>query len=580
MSEKSYPTLSLCMIVKDEEEFLPRCLESVKDVVDEMVIVDTGSTDRTVEIAEAYGAKVYSHPWRDSFSEARNYGLQFATGDWILQLDADEELAREDALILKEILRTVDKVPEVNAIFVAIHNIFKGGVAKHYFQRIFRRGHGHYEGIVHNQLVYEGYAATSEIKVYHYGYDLSLERMERKFLRTSGLLHRHLKEHPEDTFSWSNLVRVYRSWKKFDRAVEIGEDAITRLRKLMAPSHWQMIAYDTAYSHMMSGNLDRAEELCLEVLKDFPKNLDVLFTLAAIRMKQGRYQEAIETFRDFLRARKEEYHKPRFSYLVVDSYGFEDRAWFNIGEAYRLMGQLTYAEEPYLLAIRNNPKMGLYYRNLAALYSHLGRINDQISALRWAQEEGIEERWVFWELGFAYWRKGDLPKAEETYREGLSKNPDDPDMDNALAQVLLYLGRTGEAEEILQRALEGNQGHIGLWITLGLLSAHRGDRDRVTEVVEKVEAMNPPCGVYRDLGKLCRAVGEWEKGAELLERYLPEQPRDVEALTELASCYAQMGRYRAALEGYKAAAKIDPRHPGIKEEIQALGRMIRGIALR
>lgn len=574
MTMSGYPTLSLCMIVKDEEEFLPKCLESVKDVVDEMVIVDTGSTDRTVEIARAYGAKVYHHPWQDSFSEARNYGLQFARCDWILQLDADEELAREDAPLLKEILRAVDKVPEVNAIFVAIHNIFKGGVAKHYFQRIFRRGHGHYEGIVHNQLVYDGFAATSEIKVYHYGYDLSPERMERKFLRTSGLLHRHLEEHPEDTFSWSNLVRVYRSWKKFEKAVEIGEDAIARLRDKMSPSHWQMIAYDTAYSHMMLGDLDRAEELCREVLEDFPKNLDVLFTLAALRMKQERYQEAIETFREFLRARKEEYRRPRFSYLVVDSYGFEDRAWFNIGEAYRLMGQPSLAEEPYLLAIRHNPKMGIYYRNLAALYGRSGRGEDQISVLERARNEGIGEGWLFWELGFAYWRKGDLRKAEEVYREGLSHDPENPDMANALAQVLLDKGDVYEAGEVLERSLKGNSDHIGLLLTLGLLRARRGDREGVMEVVRRVGALDPPNGVYKDLGKLCRAIGEWEKAVELFERYLPGNPQDVDALSELASCYARMGKHRAALEGYKAVASIDPRHPGLKEGIRMLRSML------
>jgi len=562
------------MIVRDEEEFLPKCLESVKDVVDEMVIVDTGSTDRTVEIARAYGAKVYHHPWQDSFSEARNYGLQFAKGDWILQLDADEELAREDAPILKEVLRAVDKVPEVNAIFVAIHNIFKGGVAKHYFQRIFRRGHGHYEGIVHNQLVYEGFATTSEIKVYHYGYDLSPERMERKFLRTSGLLHRHLEQHPEDTFSWSNLVRVYRSWKKFEKAVEVGEDTIERLRDKMSTSQWQMIAYDTAYSHMMLGDLDRAEELCEEVLEDFPRNLDVLFTLAAVRMKQERHQEAIETFRKFLRARKEEYRRPRFSYLVVDSYGFEDRAWFNIGEAYRLMGQLSFAEEPYLLAIRYNPKMGIYYRNLAALYGHLGRGEDQISVLERARNEGISERWLFWELGFAYWRKGDLRRAGEIYREGLSHDPEDLDMANALAQVLLYKGETYRAGEVIERGLKGNGGHVGLLLTLGLLRVQSGDREGVMEVVRKVRASDPHTGVYKDLGKLCRAIGEWEKAVELLERYLVGNPQDVDALNELALCYARMGKHKAALEGYKTVASIDPCHPGLKEGIRMLRRMV------
>ena len=86
------PSLSACMIVKNEEKFLAQCLNSIKDAVDEIIIVDTGSTDKTVEIAQSFGAKVYHHPWRNSFSEARNHSLSYATCDWILQIDADEAL--------------------------------------------------------------------------------------------------------------------------------------------------------------------------------------------------------------------------------------------------------------------------------------------------------------------------------------------------------------------------------------------------------------------------------------------------------------------------------------------------------
>ena len=85
------------MIVKNEEEMLPGCLEAVRDAVDEMVIVDTGSSDRTVEIAESFGAKVVHFPWNGSFADARNCSLDHATGDWVLYLDADEHLVPEDA---------------------------------------------------------------------------------------------------------------------------------------------------------------------------------------------------------------------------------------------------------------------------------------------------------------------------------------------------------------------------------------------------------------------------------------------------------------------------------------------------
>ncbi len=97
--------LSLCMIVKNEEEMLPGCLTPLVGVVDEMIVVDTGSTDRTVAIAESFGATVVSFPWNGSFSDARNASLDAATGDWVMYLDADEHLEAEDADTLRDLLQ-------------------------------------------------------------------------------------------------------------------------------------------------------------------------------------------------------------------------------------------------------------------------------------------------------------------------------------------------------------------------------------------------------------------------------------------------------------------------------------------
>ncbi|HIG95637.1 TPA: glycosyltransferase family 2 protein, partial [Candidatus Woesearchaeota archaeon] len=92
--------LSLCMIVKDEERFLSACLESVRGLVDEAIIVDTGSSDKTKEIARGFvdqiGGKLLDFVWADNFSAARNESLKYATGDWILVLDADEVIAHRD----------------------------------------------------------------------------------------------------------------------------------------------------------------------------------------------------------------------------------------------------------------------------------------------------------------------------------------------------------------------------------------------------------------------------------------------------------------------------------------------------
>lgn len=107
--------VSLCMIVKNEAKNLPRCLESVRNSVQEIIIVDTGSTDNSIEIGLSYGAKIYSFEWKDDFSAARNFGLEHASGEWILVLDADETLDEQSAQSLLPTL-TASKADAYNCI--------------------------------------------------------------------------------------------------------------------------------------------------------------------------------------------------------------------------------------------------------------------------------------------------------------------------------------------------------------------------------------------------------------------------------------------------------------------------------
>src|SRR3989344_8865534 len=116
------PRLSLCMIVKDEERFLPACLESVRGLVDELIIVDTGSSDKTKEIAQRFvdqiGGKLIDFFWIDDFSAARNEGLKHATGGWILVLDADEVIAQQDHERIKQAISQAVKDTIPTAFFV------------------------------------------------------------------------------------------------------------------------------------------------------------------------------------------------------------------------------------------------------------------------------------------------------------------------------------------------------------------------------------------------------------------------------------------------------------------------------
>ena len=310
------PTLSLCMIVKNEEDFLTQCLESVKDIVDEMIIVDTGSSDRTIEIAKKYTDKVYFHEWEGSFSKARNQSLQYATCDWILQMDADEELEQEDIPLLKSAIKS-DKY---NAIYVALLNQTGDGWTKHYFQRIFRRGKAYYHGIVHNQLAYEGAVATTEIRVYHYGYNLSQDKMKAKYLRTETLLKKQLQENDNNSFAWLNYMRILRAKKDFQEAAEVGMQAILKCNGPHKDIHWQMIGYDTAYALQRIGELEKAENLCREILKKFPDNMDILFTLGGTLILNKQYADAIPIYHHFLKVHDQEHKNPKHTLLIVDTF--------------------------------------------------------------------------------------------------------------------------------------------------------------------------------------------------------------------------------------------------------------------
>ncbi len=208
--------LSLCMIVRDEEEMLPRCLEAVSDAVDEVVIVDTGSTDATVEIARSFGARVISHPWTGSFAEARNVSFDAAGGDWLMYLDADEVLVREDAALLRSLTGRTWR----EAFYLAETNYTgerdDGTAVTHNAMRIFRnRPEYRFEGRVHEQIADRLPAflperlETTGVRIEHYGYLGAVRDRREKSRRNIELLRLQQAEGPATAFLHYNLGSEY-----------------------------------------------------------------------------------------------------------------------------------------------------------------------------------------------------------------------------------------------------------------------------------------------------------------------------------------------------------------------------------
>lgn len=162
-------TISLCMIVKNEEDVLARCLDSVKDIADEIIIVDTGSTDKTKEIAETYTDKVFDFKWINDFSAARNYSFSKATKEYILWLDADDIILEKDRQKFKQLKQ--DLGSEVDIVMMKYNVGFdeSGNITLSYFrERLSRRTcNCHWKEPVHEYLEISGKTINSDICITH-----------------------------------------------------------------------------------------------------------------------------------------------------------------------------------------------------------------------------------------------------------------------------------------------------------------------------------------------------------------------------------------------------------------------------
>ncbi|MBI3258908.1 MAG: glycosyltransferase [Ignavibacteriae bacterium] len=192
------PTLGAAIIVKNAESSIILALDSLYEFVQQIVVVDTGSTDQTPQICSRYGTELHFHKWTDNFSEARNYALERMRTDWIIQLDADEELDRKSLENISQLLNT----PSIAGLHSQILNVLDGGIeSEHLYTRIFRRHPKiRYEGAIHEQIAGSIREAGFEIMdspvvIRHFGY---AEHSPEKIVRNTTLLRKELADNPDD----------------------------------------------------------------------------------------------------------------------------------------------------------------------------------------------------------------------------------------------------------------------------------------------------------------------------------------------------------------------------------------------
>jgi glycosyltransferase involved in cell wall biosynthesis len=288
--------VSATLIVCDEEKLLGGCLESIQDLIDEIVVVDTGSRDRTREIARSYGVKVFDYPWQDDFAAARNFALDQANGDWILYIDADERVRNYNRSTLDGELRD----PKLVACTVKFHQ--RTGFTAYPEYRLFRRDDRiRFEGVMHETMLpsvmrlVEGEGrciGSSMLTMDHLGYDGA---QTHKLHRNLRLLQKELRCDPERCYLWWHLGSVYR---------ELGRsaDAEAAWRKGMelAESRSEREAEDClCYIELSKLLFERRQDalpLIKRALELQPDNWLLLWLKAKALMACEKCVEAIEIF--------------------------------------------------------------------------------------------------------------------------------------------------------------------------------------------------------------------------------------------------------------------------------------------
>jgi len=382
------PKISLCMIAKNEEDFIGDCIRSVSPIVHEVVLLDTGSTDRTVEIAETLGAKVSHRPWTGDFAEARNANIEKATGDWILVLDADETIAEKDLPAFEALTKDRRICTEFFQRHYSSDYRLSGftpvsgeypeqerGQAG-YFESKLVRLYPHHEGIVYRGKVHElvehsiremgrHSVVFSPVRIHHYGHTEQVKKKKNKGSLYTPLGQAKVDENPLD---WKN---------QFELGIE----------------------------HNNNGRQAESEQAFLRSIALNPNYLSSWVNLGYVQCELAKYPQAIESLKRALQL------DPK-----------SEEAFCNLGVVFMRTQDLLRAETMLRRAIACNPNYVNAYNNLAITLAQSGRLSEAAQILHRVLELLPASQVAQQRLASLYQAAG-MPEVAQRYWKGEIPQP-------------------------------------------------------------------------------------------------------------------------------------------------------------
>lgn len=389
-------------MVKNEEKNLERCLESLRPLLEEikseLIIVDTGSEDKSVEIARRYTERIYFHAWNNHFSDMRNITIDYAQGEWFLVIDADEVLENCQPII--EFLRSKES-ETFNAAVLFVNNVTSddhGAFSSLLSPRLFRKVKSfRYSGAIHNQAQFEGPIFDLKTTIRHYGYiSTDKELMERKFIRTSTILKAELEKNPDNIYYWYQLSVTYGMHKDYHESIYAIEKAYEIFKKQNKPSSCLYVYNHMALIYQITGNYQKVEAVCLECLEFSQEYIDIFYYLAEAQAVLGKYIEAVESYKKYLK-KVNTYHEftVKDASVIDYSLGNQELAYYNLSRIYKHLDdyeQCVYYAELLTEAklIRDSLGISLFS------YTKLGRYEHILQAYeRWQKIDGNDKEYFY-----------------------------------------------------------------------------------------------------------------------------------------------------------------------------------------
>lgn len=388
----SNQTLSVCLIVKNEEKVIRRCLESIKDVADEIIIVDTGSTDATLELVKNYGAKIIRSSWFNDFSFSRNLALQEAQSQWILVLDADEELCKEDIPLLLQalnepfegynlsLLSFIEKNNRCAYVTDYVCRLFKNNPAYRFKNRIHEEVYSSIADLKGAQAV-----ANLEVRIFHYGYIKDGENQKEKHKRNVELLQLQLEEcSAEDRPYYLYALGVeYFQAEQFEKGGELLKMA------LKSSSPFIFGFRSDCYLKLILSEIYLSKKCVYETFqqafKEYPDFPDLYLLRGQFFLSLFRFTEALVDFDKCLPLAL----SPKYTSVAgVNSY----RPWYFKGLCYYYLGNFGESERCFAQSLKLEPAFSLAKEALHKVQSFSSEEKFVLRIDFWMERSGIRPK--------------------------------------------------------------------------------------------------------------------------------------------------------------------------------------------